>query len=473
MQWQTTRPAEVSGRWRVGSRFAVQRVRESIRAMTMSSEEMVALCTAHSLFSWSATGKVDPIPVARAEGVYLYSPEGQRWLDWNSQLMSVNIGHGHPHVVEAIARQAASLAFVYPGMVTEIRARLSKRLAELCPGDINTFFYTLGGAEANENAIKAARLFTGRHKIIARYRSYHGATHGAISLTGDPRRWPNEPGMSGVVRVMDPWPYDYAFGASDEEIVRNNLAYLEEVIRYENPSSIAAMFVETVTGTNGILPPPRGYLEGLKALLDRYGILLVCDEVMSGWGRTGKLFAFQHADVVPDIVTMAKGITSSYLPLGVMGVSDRIAAHFREHVFAGGLTYNAHPVCLAAAMAVIDVLEQEKLVENSARMGEVMARHMVRMKDKHPCVLAHRNLGLFGAIELRKNANNERLVPYAGSHPVVAKLNRFFRDNGLFTVISHSVLMCNPPLCITEAQIEEAFEIIDQGLSIVDEVFEG
>jgi len=439
----------------------------------MNSQEMIDACVKHSLFSWSATGKVDPMPIARAEGIYLYSPEGTRWLDFNSQLMSVNIGHGHPRVIEAIKKQAGTLAYAYPGRATEPRARLSKRLAELVPGDINTFFYTLGGAEANENAIKAARLFTGRHKIIARYRSYHGATHGVMSLTGDPRRWPNEPGMSGVVRVMDPKPYEYSFGTNDEEIVRHNLQYLEEVIQYEGPHTIAAMFLETVTGTNGILIPPKGYLEGLKKLLEKYGILMVCDEVMCGWGRTGKLFAFQHGDIVPDIVTMAKGLTSSYMPLGVMGVSDRIANHFRDNVFWGGLTYNAHPMSLAAALAVVDVLLDEKLIENSAKMGEVMRGHMARLASKHPCVREHRNIGLFGLIELRKNSKNERLVPYAGAHPVMGKLLKFFRDNGLFTVTQWSTVMCNPPLCINEAQLAEAFDIVDRGLSLVDEVYEG
>lgn len=434
---------------------------------------MVELCLKHSLFSWSATGKVDPIPVARAEGIYLYSPEGKRWLDWNSQLMSVNIGHGHPKVIAAIQKQAAELCYAGPSMATAVRARLSKKLADIVPGDINTFFYTLGGAEANENAIKAARLFSGRHKIMVRYRSYHGATHGVMSLTGDPRRWPNEPGMAGIVRVMDPTPYDYSFGATEEEIVANNLRYVEEIIQYEGPHTIAAMFIETVTGTNGILPPPRGYLKGLKALLEKYGILLVCDEVMCGWGRTGKLFAFEHGGIVPDILTMAKGLTSSYMPLGVMGLSDRIANHFRENVFWGGLTYNAHPMCLAAAEAVIQVLEEEKLVENAAKMGDVMRGHMARMKEKHRCVREHRNIGLFGTIELRKNSKNERLVPYAGSHPVMAKLGKFFREEGLFTVLQWSTVMCNPPLSIDEKGIAEAFEIIDRGLSLVDEVYEG
>ncbi|MFO0831696.1 MAG: aminotransferase class III-fold pyridoxal phosphate-dependent enzyme [Phycisphaerales bacterium] len=446
----------------------------------MQSQEMIDLCLRHSLFSWSATGKVDPMPIARAEGVYLYSPEGQRWIDFNSQLMSVNIGHGHPRVIRAIQEQAATLAYAYPGMATEARARLSKRLAELCPGDLNTFFYTLGGAEANENAIKAARLFTGRHKILTRYRSYHGATHGAISLTGDARRWPSEPGMAGVVRVMDPRPYSYSFGASDEEVTANNLRYTEEVIQYEGPRNIAAMIIETVTGTNGILPPPAGYLSGLKKLLDAHGILLICDEVMCGWGRTGRLFAFQHsqndpgnpAGIQPDIVTMAKGLTSSYLPLGVMAVSDRIANHFRENVFWGGLTYNAHPMCLAAALAAVDVLVEEKMVEHAAAMGQVMRQHMARMRASHPCVKEHRSIGLFGAIELRRSAKNEPLVPYNGSHPVMAKLGKFLRANGLFTLLQGSMVMCNPPLCIREDQLAEAFGILDQGLALVDEVFE-
>ena len=441
-------------------------------ASGMSSQAMIDACLKHSLFSWSATGKVVPIPVARAEGIHLYSPEGRRWIDFNSQLMSVNIGHGHPRVVQAIQEQAATLAYAFPGIATEIRARLSLKLAEIVPGNLNTFFYTLGGAEANENAIKAARLYTGRHKILVRHRSYHGGTHGAITLTGDPRRWPSEPGMPGVVRVLDPRPYEFSFGTTDAEIVANNLKYLAEVIAYEGPQNIAAMFIETVTGTNGILPPPEGYLQGLKTLLAKHGILLVCDEVMCGFGRTGRLFAFEHGGIVPDIVTMAKGLTSSYLPLGVMALSDPIADHFRENVFWGGLTYNAHPMCLAAALAAIEVLLDEGMIENAARMGEVMRGHMERLAAKHRCVKEHRNIGLFGTIELQKNTRGERLVPYAGSHPVMAKLGAFLKDNGLFTVLQWNLVMCNPPLCIDEAQMAEAFEIIDRGLDLVDEVVE-
>lgn len=439
----------------------------------MSSAQMIEDCQRYSMYSWSATGKVSPLPVARAEGVYLYTPEGKRVLDFNSQLMSVNIGHSHPRVVKAMQKAAEGLIYAYPGAATEVRARLSKRLAELSPGHLNTFFYTLGGAEANESAIKAARLFTGRQKILSRYRSYHGGTNATLQLTGDNRRLHNEPGMPGVVRVLDPRPYNFSFGSTDAEIVKNNLTYLAEIIDYEGPDRIAAMFIETVTGTNGILPPPEGYLQGLKALLDQHGILLVCDEVMAGWGRTGKRYAFEHGGIIPDIVTMAKGLTSSYVPLGAMAVSDRIAAHFQDNVFWGGLTYNAHPFCLEVAMAVLDVMEDEDLVGNAARMEAVMKREMERLRQKHPSVAEGRAIGLFGTLDLRKNSANEPLCGYGGSHPVMGKLGAFFREEGLFTFLRPSGVMCNPPLCITEAQLCEGFEIIDRGLDLVDAVFEG
>ena len=439
----------------------------------MSSAQMIEDCQRYSMYSWSATGKVSPLPVARAEGVYLYTPEGKRVLDFNSQLMSVNIGHSHPRVVKAMQKAAEGLIYAYPGAATEVRARLSKRLAELSPGHLNTFFYTLGGAEANESAIKAARLFTGRQKILSRYRSYHGGTNATLQLTGDNRRLHTEPGMPGVVRVLDPRPYNFSFGSTDAEIVKNNLTYLAEIIDYEGPDRIAAMFIETVTGTNGILPPPEGYLKGLKALLDQHGILLVCDEVMAGWGRTGKRYAFEHGGIIPDIVTMAKGLTSSYVPLGAMAVSDRIAAHFQDNVFWGGLTYNAHPFCLEVAMAVLDVMEDEDLVGNAARMEAVMKREMERLRQKHPSVAEGRAIGLFGTLDLRKNSANEPLCGYGGSHPVMGKLGAFFREEGLFTFLRPSGVMCNPPLCITEAQLCEGFEVIDRGLDLVDAVFEG
>ncbi|PRP97637.1 2,2-dialkylglycine decarboxylase [Enhygromyxa salina] len=441
--------------------------------MSMSSEEMISTCLEHTMFSWAASGTVSPLPIARAQGVYLYTPEGQKILDFNSQLMSVNVGHSHPKIVEAIKQAADGLIYVYPGAATEARARLSKRLAQLCPGDIDCFFFTLGGAESNENAIKAARLYTGRPKILSSYRSYHGATNACMQLTGDPRRIHNEPGGPGYVHVMPPWPYDYSFGADEDQITANHLRYLDEVIMYEGPDQIAAMFVETVVGTNGILPPPRGWMQGLRALLDKHGILLVCDEVMCGWGRTGKLFAVEHYGVVPDILTMAKGLTSSTVPLGAMGVRRAIADHFREHVFWGGLTYNAHAFACSIALAAVDVLVDEGMVDNAAKLEPVMRSEMDRLRDKHPSVRGGRCIGLFGMIDIQRNAAGDSIAPYDGTHPAMQRLAAFFRDEGLFTFVRWGSFMCNPPLCITEAQLREGFEIIDRGLDITDEAFEG
>lgn len=440
----------------------------------MQTEEMIELCKKHSMYTWTANKNVAPLPVARAEGIFLYDTSGKRYYDFNSQLMSVNIGHSHPKVIQAIKDQLdKQLIYAHPGTATEPRARLSKKLADLVPGDINTFFFTLGGAEANENAIKAARAYTGKFKILSRYRSYHGATNATMQLTGDPRRWANEPGSPGFIKVMDPWPYHYSFGKTEEEITANNLQYLEEIIMYEGAHTIAAMFIETVTGTNGILPPPKGYLQGLRALLSKHNILLVCDEVMAGFGRTGKLFAFEHGDIVPDIVTMAKGLTSSYMPLGAMGVSDKIAAYFHENVFWGGLTYSAHALVLATAEAVIDVTIEEKLVENAANLEHVMRSEMQRLQAKHPSVKASRCIGLFGMMDLRKNSAGEDMAPYNGTHPAMAALGNFFKANGLFTFIHWGSFMCNPPLCITKEQLLECFAIIDKGLDITDTYFEG
>ena len=439
----------------------------------MTGDDIVRLCKEHTMYTWAKGSAVSPVPIERAEGVWLHTADGRRILDFNSQLMSVNIGHGHPRVREAMKRQIDELTYTWPGSATRVRARVGKLLSELVPGDINTFFFTLGGAEANENAIRAARLYTGRFKILSRYRSYHGATNATMQLTGDPRRWANEPGSPGFIRVMDPRPYDYSFGTSDEEIVRNNLTYLEEVITYEGPQNIAAMFIEPVTGTNGILAPPAGYLQGLRALLDKYGILLVCDEVMAGFGRTGKLFAFEHGGIVPDIVTMAKGLTSSYAALGAMGVNDAIAKHFQDNIFWGGLTYNSHCLGLATAEAAIQVLLDEGLIDNAARLGGVMRAEMDRLQAKHPSVREGRCIGLFGMIDIQKNSRGERIAPYNGTHPAMAELGRFLLDNGLFTFVRWGSFMCNPPLCITEEELRGGFEIIDRALEITDRAFEG
>src|ERR1700724_2244480 len=304
-------------------------------AEKMTGQEIVDLTKKHTLFEWSAQSKVDPIPIDHAKGIYFWTPEGKRFIDFNSQLMSVNIGHGDERVIRAISEQAAKLAYANPFMATEPRARLGAKLAEITPGDIDTFFFTNGGAEANENAIKISRFFTGRHKIIARYRSYHGATAGAISLTGDPRRWAAEPGIPGVVRVLDP----YHGIERGWESAETSLAMIEETIQLEGPHTIAAFILETVVGTNGILIPPDGYLPGVRALCDKYGILMIADEVMSGFGRTGAWFAIDHWSVVPDILTMAKGLTSAYVQLGAVGMRRGIADRFKDTPFPGGLTY--------------------------------------------------------------------------------------------------------------------------------------
>src|SRR2546422_3299972 len=354
----------------------------TVATETMTGEEIVELCRRHTLFEWSAQAAVDPIPVARAKGIYFWTPEDKRFIDFNSQLMCVNIGHGDERVIRAINEQAATLPYANPFMATEVRARLAVKLAEITPGDIDAFFFTNGGAEANENAIRIARLFTGRHKIGARYRSYHGGTAGALTLTGDPRRWAAEPGIPGVFRI----PEFYHGVNKETETADEVLARTEEIIHFEGPNTIAAIIVEPVTGTNGILIPPDGYMQGLRALCDKYGILLIADEVMAGFGRTGEWFSVDHWKVEPDLITMAKGLTSAYVPLGAVGLRRHIADHFQENVFYGGLTYNSHPLACAAALAVIDVYEQDDLIGNARRMGILMKELLADLAGRHPSV---------------------------------------------------------------------------------------
>jgi taurine--2-oxoglutarate transaminase len=430
----------------------------------MTGEEIVALCKKHTIFEWSAQSAVDPIPVARAKGVYFWTPEGKRYLDFNSQLMCVNIGHGDERVIKAIQDQAATLAYANPFMATEPRARLGAKLAQITPGDIDVFFFTNGGAEANENAFKIARAFTGRQKILARYRSYHGGTAGAIAATGDPRRW-SQPPMPGVIHVLDPY-HGIERGWDD---TADALAYLEEVITLEGPQSIAGFVLETVTGTNGVLVPPDGYLQGVRTLCDKYGILMIADEVMAGFGRTGEWFAVNHWNVVPDLMTMAKGLTSAYVQLGAVGVRRPIADHFAKTPFPGGLTYNSHPLACAAALAAIDVMEQDDLVARARTTGKLMAAMLAELADRHPCVGAVRAIGLFGIVELvRDKRKRTPLAPFNGTSPEMAAVGTFFRDEGLYTFVRWNYFFTNPPLSITEAELREGFAIIDAALTITD-----
>jgi taurine--2-oxoglutarate transaminase len=428
----------------------------------MSAEEIVRLNKEYTLFSWSTQGAVDPIPAVRAEGIYFWDANGKRYTDFSSQLVNVNIGHQNPRVVKAIQEQAERLCFVQPALATEPRGRLGEMLAALTPGNLKKSFFCLGGAEANENAIKIVRWYTKRHKILAKYRSYHGATHGAVALTGDYRRWAVEPTIPGVVHVFDPYCYRCTFGWTRETCHRECITHIEEVIRYEGPDMVAALFVEGVTGTNGILVPPDDYWPRLRQICDRYGILLVSDEVMSGFGRTGKWFAVDHWGVVPDVITVAKGLTSGYLPLAAVVVSEPIAQYFQEKFLASGMTYGSHPLSCAAAVANIEVYQEDGLIENSARLGQVLKGCLEEIKARHPAVGDVRCLGLFGALELVRDRATKEPLPSS-------LLGKFLRQEGLFTFLPANLVFCTPPLCITEEQLREGLEVIDRALEIADQ----
>jgi taurine--2-oxoglutarate transaminase len=432
---------------------------------SMSGEAIVALSKKHTIYEWSAQSKVDPIPVARAKGIYFWTPEGKRYIDFNSQLMCVNIGHGDERVIRAIQEQAASLAYANPFMATEPRAKLGAKLAEITPGDIDTFFFTNGGAEANENAIKVARWYTGRHKILAFYRSYHGGTAGAITLTGDPRRLAAEPGLPGVVHLLNPY-HGIQRGWDSADAA---LAYLEEMIQLEGANTIAGLIMEPVVGTNGVLVPPDGYLQGVRELCDKYGIVMIADEVMAGFGRTGKWFSVDHWNVVPDIITMAKGLTSAYVQLGAVGLRRKIADHFKDNVFSGGLTYNSHPLACACALATLQVYEEDDLIARAAERGVLMKHLLDELARTHRCVGAVRSIGLFGIVEVVRNRTTmEPMAPFNGTSAEMQALGRYFRTEGLYTFVRWHTFFTNPPLCITEAEMREAFAIIDKGLYDLD-----
>ena len=441
--------------------------------------EILPLSLEHSFWTWSAQGSVSPIPVKRAKGVYFWDTDDKRYLDFNSMLMCVNIGHGDERVIKAIAEQARQLVFVAPSMTTKPRAVLGKMLSEITPGDLNHFFFTSGGADANENAIKLARAYTGKHKILARYRSYHGATAGAMSLTGDPRRLAWEPNlMPGVVHFLDPYRYRSTFHRSNQDIsepefTQDYLNHLEEMITFEGPQTIAAVILETVTGTNGILIPPEGYLQGVRELCDKHEILLICDEVMSGFGRTGQWFAVDNWNVVPDLMTMAKGLTSAYAPLGAVAMSNEIAEFFEDKVYYGGLTYNSHPISMAAAIANIKVMQEDNLIENAQEMGIVLRRHLNDLGEQHPSVGEVRSIGLFSAIEVVKNRKTrEPMAPYNDTSPEMNSIRQYLLDNGLYTFIHWNTILVNPPLIINEEELAEGFQVLDKALEITDSAVE-
>jgi len=447
----------------------------------LPDNEILPLSKEHIFWTWSAQAKVNPIAVKRAKGVYFWDVDDKRYLDFNSMTMCVNIGHGDERIIKAMQEQAAELPYAAPGMTTKIRALAGKAVADVTPHKaLSKVLFTLGGADANENAIKLARGYTKRHKILTRYRSYHGATAGAMAATGDPRRVAWEPNlMPGVVHFLDPYRYRSTFhranpNISEEDFARDYLNHLEEIILYEGPESIAAILMESVTGTNGVIIPPNGYMQGVRALCDKYGIVMIADEVMSGFGRTGKWFAVEHWDVVPDIVTMAKGLTSAYAPLGAVAMKPEIAAAFDEQVFESGLTYTSHPISLAAAVANIHAMREDKVVEHAAGMGPVLKRMLTDLGEAHPSVGDVRSIGLFGIIELVKDRKTkEPMAPWNSSSLEMTALRKFCLDNGLFLYTHWHTVLIIPPLIITEEQLQEGMDVLDKALAITDRTVDG
>src|SRR5580765_2274053 len=444
-----------------------------VESNTELGRQVVEDAKRYVLHSWSVQNALEPIPVAGGEGRYFWDFDGKRYLDFASQLVNVSIGHQHPKVVAAIKEQAEKLCTIGPPMATEPRSTLARLLAEVTPGDLEMSFFTNGGAEANENAIKLARWYTGRNKIVARYRSYHGATGGAITLTGDPRRWPAEPGIPGVVRMLDPYTYRCPAGHPDPCPVCTGAPHLGGILQYEGPHTVAAVILETVTGTHGIIVPPDGYLQSIREVCDKYGILLIADEVMAGFGRTGKWFGVENWDVVPDILSVAKGINSGYIPLGAMVVRKPIADWVRDKYFAGGLTYSGHPLACASAVASIEAFKEEGIVAHAAEMGPVFAEQLRELQVKHPSIGDVRGLGCFWGIELVKNRETrEPLVPFNATGEAfapVARVSKAALDRGLYLMTHWNVIMVCPPLTITREEIDEGIAILDEVLSIADE----
>ncbi|KQO96834.1 aspartate aminotransferase family protein [Leifsonia sp. Leaf264] len=428
----------------------------------------------HVFHSWSAQAKIDPLPIAAGEGSTFWDYQGNAYLDFSSQLVNLNLGHQHPDLVAAIQQQAGRLATIQPIMANDVRGELARRIAEVAPGDLDKVFFTNGGADANEYAVRMARAVTGRRKVLSMYRSYHGGTATAISLTGDPRRWANEPSDGSVAHFFGPYAYRSAFHSTTEaEETQRALEHLENLIVLEGASTVAAIIIETIVGTNGVLVPPAGYLPGVRALCDKYGIVYIADEVMVGFGRIGEWFAVNHFGVTPDLITFAKGVNSGYVPLGGVVISERIAAHFDDVAFAGGLTYSGHPLACAAGVATFEVFERDAILEHVRDLGSrVVEPALQAMAERHPSVGEVRGVGLFWAIELvRDPETREPLVPFNAAGADAAPMAEFAaacKAAGLWPFTHFNRVHVAPPLVITEDELVRGLAIIDQALDVAD-----
>jgi taurine--2-oxoglutarate transaminase len=430
----------------------------------------------YTLFSWSKQKGHTPIAVEYAEGVYLYDYDGRRYIDFSSGLMNVNIGHGNQRVTEAVIKQMQQVSYVTPSCVTKVRGDLGKKLAEICPGDLNKAFFTLCGATSVENAIKLARLYTGKHKILSRYQSYHGSSNGAMTASGDPRKLPVDSQQApNFVHFHIPISYRWEYG--EENLLKESVASLERIIAYEGPNNIAAIILEGESGSSGCLKYPVGYMKAVRKLCDQHNILLISDEVMSGFGRTGKWFGFEHHGIIPDMICMAKGLTCGYLPFGCLMVSDRIAAKFDDTVLALGLTYSAHPVACAAALETLKIYEDEQLIENTVKMEAYMNSRIAEMRAKHPSIGDWRNTGLLGCLEIVKDRQTkEPMAPFNAKPDEMTVMNKVaakIKELGMYTFVRWGYIFIAPPLIVTKEQIDEGLAIISEALKIADEYYTG
>jgi taurine--2-oxoglutarate transaminase len=441
----------------------------------MNNQQIIKDNLDYTLFSWGKQGGLNPINVSHAKGSYFYDRDGKKYLDFSSQLMNVNIGHGNQRITEAVTRQMKEMSYAYPGMATDIRGKLGKKISEITPGNLTKSFFTLGGAEAIENAIKLARIYTGRHKIIAHYRAYHGATNGAISVGGDPRKFAvDSNAMPNIVHVENPYAYRCPWSSSSiEECGERAFANLERIVKLENPDSVAAILLEGESGSSGCIKYPPMYLKKVRELCDRYGILFIDDETMSGFGRTGKMFGIDHHGVTPDIMVMAKGLTSGYLPLGAAVVTDKIAEYFNENAMVIGLTYSAHPTLCAAALENIKIIEEENLVQRAAEMGTYIEVEVEKLKAKHPSIGDFRNTGLLGCIELVKNRETKEPTTPWNAKPnemeATLRMAAKVRELGMFTFVRWNWIFIAPPLNVSKEEVDEGLKIISQVIAIADE----